>query len=174
MKEITDVLDGTKLANSTFRLFSTDAGENKFGYTPWTITTWNRGKYDHYDPRNISYLFHEISHVIQAFKYPDSCLKSNFGYPEKNDLTVHRHAYAEVGVLAIQSVLEADNPTLVTPYDMDEVYGLLVEHHRIVLDREQFDFVFEQAKKELYPGRLYHRWNMACGFIKAFRTDDRE
>ena len=52
MKEITDVLDGTKLANSTFRLFSTDKGENNFGYTPWTINTWNRGKYDHYDPRN--------------------------------------------------------------------------------------------------------------------------
>jgi hypothetical protein len=174
VKEITDILDGTKLANQTFRLYSTDKGDYKFGYTPWSITTWNRGDYDHYDPKNVSYLFHEISHVIHAYRNnPYNCLKVNFGYPPKNDLTKPYAAYAEVAVLAIQSVLEADNPTLVTPYDMDEVYSLLTEHHKIVLDRETFDFYFEQSKKELYPGRLYHLWGMACAFVKAYRVDDR-
>ena len=172
MKNISDILDGSPLANPTFQLFSTDKGENRFGYTPRTITTWNRGEFDHRDPRNVSYLFHDIAHVI------DLCLRGkahrllqqNFGYPERNHLTAGTMVN-EIKALAIQSVLEEANPGLVQTYNPDTVFATLTEHHKIPALRDDFDALMSQSRQGLVVEQLNRTWQKACLFVYGHRKE---
>ncbi len=165
MKEITELFDNTPLGNPVFRVFSTDTGELDFGYTPQSITTWNRGQYDHHDPRNVSYAVHEIAHVIDLCgRSPERILQNNFGYPRRNHLT-NKTMHNEIRVLAIQSILETANPTLATPYDTDGTHAILTEHHKIPCNRDDFVTLLEQAKEGLIVERLYRAWQKACLYV---------
>lgn len=181
MKNITHVIANSKLARAAdvFEFYSTDNGEFEFGYTPFTITTWNQGKYDHEDPRNISWVFHELSHMLlHEYEHQKGFngvrqhnIKNNFGWPRVNNLTNTYAAYNEGSVLGIQAILEMDNPEIVTPYDADEVYAIIKEHHKYPFTIEKYHETRWNMMKNLSPEYLYELLDSACTYVLENRDN---
>lgn len=168
MQDVTTHFDVTPFNNTVFKFMSTDnMSESRFiGYRPATITSWNCGYYDHFSKENMSYIVHEMSHVIDMYQRDKSrLLLDNFGY--KMDGTINTAgAKVECNVIAIQRTIENAHPDFFHKDPLENFYDSLNSSRNMTMDESKFYNLINNTMKGLSVNELYDTWDAACEFLK--------